>query len=283
MSQNQTLIDNTARIFRIGRKVLGKTQVEIAESLSVSQGTISKYEAGILQPSALDWFNFCTYTNIDSYRSLKDGYIDNCSRIQDVFYQKMGFTLPKRYKQRQVLKVREALPIIMHAKEELGQEGWLEFLKTVKMDDDYFHVYDATLSLNFVQDLLSSEALKSKPRKFLEKAARLSSDLSSHGNLKSSYLLENDSQGLVRSYMNKTGMYEDVFTYQQIQQNGSLRLELQPKISGENLADQKFLDLYMEYKLESLKHLVTENCRGVGMVNLINDTNRKGLEIGLVA
>jgi transcriptional regulator with XRE-family HTH domain len=48
MANTQTLLDNTARIFRIGRKVIGHTQVDVATALGVSQGTVSKYEAGIL-------------------------------------------------------------------------------------------------------------------------------------------------------------------------------------------------------------------------------------------
>jgi hypothetical protein len=282
MANTQTLLDNTARIFRIGRKVIGHTQVDVATALGVSQGTVSKYEAGILQPSALDWFNFCTLVNIDSYRSLKDGYIDNCSRIQEGPHQKMGFTLPKRYRERQHLMVREVLPLVNTARAEVSDEQWAAWLKSTKLDPDYLYVYDAPLSLSFMQDLVNADVLRSKPRRFLEKAAKSAGDLGLHGNLGPVYNLETDSQGIVRAYLNKTDLYEDVFSYHAVVQAGRMRLTIEPRLPSGNQDEKAFLDIYLDYKLEALRQLVTENSRQNVPVQIFEDKNRRGLEIGLV-
>ncbi len=272
MPPNQTLLANTARIFRIGRKVLGHTQVDVAAALGVSHGTVSKYEAGILQPSALDWFNFCTLVNIDSYRSLKDGYIDNCSRIQEVFYAKMGFTVAKRYQVRQHLKVREVLPLVHQVQAEAGPAAWDSWLKRIKMDPDYFHVYDAPLSVNFMQDLLASDILKSKPQKFLEKAARFAGDLANHGNLRPVYSMETEPFGLLRTYVNKTNLYEDLLSYQSTNEGKYTKLTLDFKANAEG-DTPAFRDLYLNYKVDAIRHLICDNAKA--RVEVLQERNRR--------
>lgn len=279
MTTTQQFLENTARMFRIGRKVTGVTQKHIADALGVVQGTISKYESGILQPSALDWYNFCNYVNVDSYKSLKEGYIDNCSRIQEMFYQGMSFSMHKRYKTQQMLKVREILPIVAQAIKEVGEANWLAYLKKVHMDPDYFYVYDAPLSLLFVQDLLSSGLIKSRTGKFLENAARLAGDLNIHGDLKTVYQGEDDSLSIMRAYMKKSKLYEDLFDYQQSMDGRSFRLVITPKIASTNKEEKKFVDLYLNYKIDYLKFFVTKNSRQTGLVHVINEPDRRGIEV----
>jgi transcriptional regulator with XRE-family HTH domain len=47
---------------RAVRKSKGMTQVVVARAIGVSQSNFSKFEAGILEPSASQWFAFCQVT-----------------------------------------------------------------------------------------------------------------------------------------------------------------------------------------------------------------------------
>jgi transcriptional regulator with XRE-family HTH domain len=44
------------------RKTSGLTQAQVATSIGVSQGALSKMERGILVPSAIQWVEFCKLT-----------------------------------------------------------------------------------------------------------------------------------------------------------------------------------------------------------------------------
>lgn len=49
---------------RSERKRLGLTQIELAQQLRISQGTLSKIEQGRNLPSLLDWFDFIQIADI---------------------------------------------------------------------------------------------------------------------------------------------------------------------------------------------------------------------------
>lgn len=56
--------ENIAEIFRATRKFYGLNQTEMANVLTVSQGTISKIESGNMQPELGLWFKFIKLFNI---------------------------------------------------------------------------------------------------------------------------------------------------------------------------------------------------------------------------
>lgn len=61
-----------AKIMRTTRKTKGFTQSEIAKSIGVSQGTLSKIEQGALVVSAPIWFKYCGIVKISPNSFLKN-------------------------------------------------------------------------------------------------------------------------------------------------------------------------------------------------------------------
>ena len=281
MVNNEILLQNTARIFRVARKVTGMTQVEVAKAIGISQSSVSKYEAGILQPSALDWFNFCTLVNLDSTKALKDGYIDNCSRIKEFFYKDMGFTTPRRYKQNRHLKVREVLPMLVQYQAQFGEKGWLELAEKLKVDPDYFHVYDAPLSLNFLEDFMAQ--LPGTGKGFLDQAAKLSGDLAMHGDLKSYYQNASFSPNVGLAYVKKTSLYEEIFDVEQSLKGNKQTFVFIPKDDFNSVGTPQFWNMYTHFKVESLRNFIVANSRSKESPVFISPQKGKGLEIRLTA
>ena len=58
-ANRKPLTQNIARALKTGRKKLGMSQIEMSKVLGISQSSISKLEAAILEPSAIDWIRFC--------------------------------------------------------------------------------------------------------------------------------------------------------------------------------------------------------------------------------
>jgi transcriptional regulator with XRE-family HTH domain len=61
-----------ARFMRRIRLEKELPQKQIAFALGVSQSTLSKMERGILEPSAIQWMNFCLFVNVDVGILMKD-------------------------------------------------------------------------------------------------------------------------------------------------------------------------------------------------------------------
>ena len=62
-ANRKPLTQNIARALKTGRKKLGMSQIEMSKALGISQSSISKLEAAILEPSAIDWIRFCLITS----------------------------------------------------------------------------------------------------------------------------------------------------------------------------------------------------------------------------
>lgn len=281
INQNDVLIKNTAQIFRVARKVTGLTQVEVANAIGISQSSVSKYESGILQPSALDWFNFCSLVNIDSTKALKDGYIDNCSRIKEFFYKDMGFTVPRRYKQNRQLKVREMLPLVAHYKLQYGDEGWEQLTDKLKMDPDYFHVYDASVSLHFLEDFLAH--LPGTGKGFLDQAAKLSGNLEMHGELKGFYQNASFAPNVGLAFVKKESLYEELFDVEQNLKGNKQTFVFIPKKDFEKEASSQFWGMYTHFKVEALRNFIVANSRMKEVPTVFSAPRGKGLEIRLSA
>jgi DNA-binding XRE family transcriptional regulator len=68
--------DSIAYLFKITRKTVGLTQVEVAQALDVSQSFVSKIEKGELTLTAVQWFQFCTLA-MSRKRQIFDGKLPN--------------------------------------------------------------------------------------------------------------------------------------------------------------------------------------------------------------
>jgi transcriptional regulator with XRE-family HTH domain len=51
-------------IMRNARRLCGLSQREVAERMGVNQATLSRYEHGESTPNVLEWFTFCSITEI---------------------------------------------------------------------------------------------------------------------------------------------------------------------------------------------------------------------------
>lgn len=61
-SQRRATALQVGEVFENQRRKLGLTQAELSKAMSVSQGYISKVEAGQVVPSVLEWIKFCSIT-----------------------------------------------------------------------------------------------------------------------------------------------------------------------------------------------------------------------------
>ncbi len=147
--------EKISRIWKVGRLLIGKTQLEMAKLLNVSQASISMIESMAIEPSASDWFQFCQIVGIDSHKTIELGYIDGLHKFEDNLYDKSSIKLPAKYRIGSLIKVRELIPFKKCITEELGEEGWMSFLDENKIDKELFYIYDFQVSLELFRDILN--------------------------------------------------------------------------------------------------------------------------------
>lgn len=208
--------EKVSSIFRTARKLRGKTQVEVAKHLGVSQSCISKIEAGKLLPSVSEWFLFTELVEIRADESYHYGYLDQALPVQESgAYAGSSFKLPEKYVQHDRSKVRTALPFIQHFVDHYGAARWRSYLAKEKMDPDFFLVYDGQLSPQFSLDLATRmiEGGVLKPNS-VEVLARHSRNPAMHGRLQQEYSQLTRNRDLVVTLINGIERYEANFDYQ---------------------------------------------------------------------
>lgn len=145
----------SGEIIRAVRKVHNLDQADTAALLGISQGNISKIEHGLLTLDAPRWIEFCCHFKMDAL-SLVHGKVEGLLAPSGNFLRgrRVGkFKIPPRYSKAQGQVVRAIYPLIKFCQQRLGREAYLQFIKSVKMDPDYFLLMDNPLNLLFAQDL----------------------------------------------------------------------------------------------------------------------------------
>lgn len=152
----------SARLMRAMRKELGLSQQQVAAELQISQGTLSKMENQLLMPSAHEWLSFCVLAKIPP-DSLLTGTLDSLTPVQLISGElSSGFRIPAKFLRDRASKVRAAIPFFRFLELKLGPKKSSEYLRSIKIDPDYFVDLDHELNLLFgleVARFLSAKGL----------------------------------------------------------------------------------------------------------------------------
>lgn len=152
-------MDNQSNlIIKALRKYYGSTQAEFANFLGVSQGALSKIEAGKLEVSAFQWISICENYKINP-SALVSGVINTdkvkaSESAQRKYFR--SFKVPKRYSNYAESTVRTAYPFIKFMQEKLGNNAFKEFLKLKGFEQEYFVVLDNPVNLLFINDIVEA-------------------------------------------------------------------------------------------------------------------------------
>lgn len=144
-------------IIKALRKYYGATQVEFSDFLNVSQGALSKIEAGKLEVSAHQWITICDKYKINP-TALMSGVINTKGlQAEETATRKYfrSFKVPKKYSLYAESTVRTVYPFIKFMESKLGKNKTVEFLKTLGFQQEYFVILENPINLVFINDLTS--------------------------------------------------------------------------------------------------------------------------------
>lgn len=145
----------TGRILRAIRKYYGINQVPFSELLGISQATLSRVEAGKLELSAHQWVGIVTKYYLDA-RCLTSGKIEQLEPLHiDIHNEDQvgNFKVDKRYKRLMGSTVRTVYPFVRFMENKIGEKATVEFLKSKKVDPDYFVIQNLPINIKIVEDI----------------------------------------------------------------------------------------------------------------------------------
>lgn len=266
-----------SQIWKIGRLLIGKTQVELSKEMGISQSNISKFESMVLEPSASDWYSFCQLAGLSAHKTLELGYIDGCSKFKLKLYRSAAFKLPLKYRRDFSIKVRETIPFKECFLNDLGEASWEEFLKEVNVVPELFFVYDFQLSLRFIFDLAEWYQKKTNVSIY-ERVGKYSALLENHGVFGKKYLKQKSGQDLLSDLIVNQPYYQRVFTTETSEtKNGlSVKLIIEPEIQSA-FGEQKTRQ-YLVHKINAFQEIIKHNTHFKGGFDLTSNDLSFSLE-----
>jgi transcriptional regulator with XRE-family HTH domain len=163
MGSNTDERERIANVMKVGRKLRGLSQSEMAEALNISQGKVSKLESGILAPDAGCWYTFCQQLKVNPDFTYNTGYIFTSTRergLKGVF--KLG-----KLKKRALIKIKECIPFVMTIKELGRYEDFLKHTRKLKIDADVFYVPDYSVPIDILRMIFNFLSENISERNFL--------------------------------------------------------------------------------------------------------------------
>ncbi len=247
-------------IFRAGRKLRGYTQIDVANRLSTSQSWISKVESELGLPNADQWFDACQLFRINSDYSYCSGVIDNCQIAKDdigMIYPDSYFKVPKKYARSAASRVRDIRPFIRFFQQQLGREALDQFLKSERIDPDFFLVLDNRISIQFVIKLLSE--LSRRGALYLAELQRLTAwvrEPDAHGRLHQDYDMTSNARDVLSAWVLNSKHYDSNYEYSFVSdRTNAVTMTLTPRDHVESsVLRVAFLDDFIcRYKKEYFK------------------------------
>lgn len=151
--------DYSSNITRALRKHYSITQKDFCDLIKVSQGTLSKIEAGLLSLSATQWVYMCDHFKVPP-TALLTGKIEALkedTKIELTSAKKVGtFKIPKQYSTHMGSTVRTVFPILNFINSTLGEQATKDLLKKLEVDPDYFIIQSHPVSLMLVNDIVQA-------------------------------------------------------------------------------------------------------------------------------
>lgn len=249
--------ERIAKMWRVGRLLIGKTQVELSKELKISQSNISKYESTALEPSASDWYKFCEFVGIDAHKTLSLGYIDGKKKFKHRLFGETLLKLPVKYRRDFLLKIRELIPFRECILAKMGKEAWESFLVLNKIDDEIFFVYDFQVSMNMFNDLISW--CKTRHFDILEEVKHFSGNISYCGILNESYVRRKKSLELIKNLIEDQSYYHQIFNTEINATKDKIEFITHFTSEATQFFEKEALNVFLTHKLNSFKEILNKN------------------------
>ena len=239
-----------AKLIFAARKRKGYTQSFISKETAITQGTLSKIEAGVCSVSAKHWFMLSKLLDIPT-ESVWSGLIDRGVKPgREV--EKNTFKLPKKYYADAHSSVKEIRPILEFVIQEKGKNQLDLYLKSLKIVDYFFYDLNNKINFNFAIDLLKNFYPNDMGDELYKRIGGLAKEEIYHGVHASEYKKKNTGLNLLKNYIDNSAFYQDAYKYK-ILDKGADTLEF--IMESNNVGNDEIEKVLIPYKRACLEEL----------------------------
>lgn len=239
-----------AKLIFAARKRKGYTQSLISKETGITQGTLSKIEAGVCSVSAKHWFLLSRLLDIPT-ESVWSGLIDRGVKPgREV--EKNTFKLPKKYYANAHSSVKEIIPILEFVIQEKGKDQLELYLNSLMMVDYFFYDLNNKINFSFAIDLLNHFYPDQMGDELYKRIGGLAKEDIHHGVHASEYRKKNTGLNLLKNYIDNSAFYQDAYKYK-ILDKGSDSLEF--IMESANDSNNEIEDVLIPFKKAYLEQL----------------------------
>jgi transcriptional regulator with XRE-family HTH domain len=200
-----------AKLIYAARKRKGYTQSYISQQTGITQGTLSKIEAGVCSVSAKHWFLLSRLLEIPT-EAVWSGLIDRGVKPSREI-DKNTFKLPKKYFKNAHSSVKEIIPILEFVILEKGKEQLEQYFKDNKINDNFFYDLNNTINFSFAVDLLNHFYPEQLNEDLYRRIGGLAKNDEHHGVHASEYRKKNTGLNLLKNYIDNSHFYQSGYKY----------------------------------------------------------------------
>lgn len=205
--KNKEHVRKIGILIKIIRKSHKLTQIELAKIMECSQSSISKFEEGHLEISALEMIKFCQTLKLP-YEIFEKCYIDN-QQLADINPRnlKIKTKIPLKYGIDGVYNLRAVKPILNYLSMKYGEDLFSERLQnTMDVSLDINYLFDLQVNGKFITDLYDCFEIGNNDfNLYLENSF---CRIENHGDFHAYYEKSNSLQDVIKRYVKKHSYYQ---------------------------------------------------------------------------
>lgn len=236
---------NLGILIRIIRKSQGLTQVGLSEILGCSQSSISKYEDGILEMSALELIRFCSTLKVP-YEVFERCYIDEQKAADSLPHPSTyKIKLPRHYLESCYYNIRALKPLLNYVDVHFGTDKLNQFLADeLSVDPSSLFVMDVQVNDAFVKDLIAKFPVNKRDfNKYLNEEM---CSFKNHGDLHLFYERSSDNLEAYKRLVKKYSLYDCAVEASIVKEEDNF-IDVAFKTKRDHYLTQAFDDYYLNY------------------------------------
>lgn len=236
---------NLGVLIRIIRKSHDLTQVGLSEILRCSQSSISKYEDGILEMSAMELIRLCSTLKVP-YEVFERCFIDE-QIAADSLPRRSTYKikLPRQYMESCYYNMRALKPLMNYIGQEYGQETLTKYLQEeLSFDPGSLYVMDTQCNDKFVKDVLKKFSVNK--RDFSKYLNEKLCSFDNHGDLHLFYERSSDAFETYKRFVKKYPLYDCAVEASLLKEEDNY-LDIGIRTKREHSLNELFDEYYLQY------------------------------------
>lgn len=239
------------------RKSNKMTQMDMSQIIQCAQGSVSKFEEGVMELSAIEMIRVCDALKI-KIETFSRCYLDSKREASPLLRKENDlFKIPKMYTENCVYNIRGLNPLIHFAKKRLTEEKFNNIMvNDMKLDPSYLYLMDGQLNSQFIEDL--SFFVEFECDEFASFFCTFFKTFQNHGGCHGEFSKTKSGLSAIKNFVTNSPLYDSAFE-RRIMFDTSSRIVLNYKIKRDNILENVIKDYHLKFLEQMATYCANHN------------------------